>query len=74
MAHSAVGVRRPTTPEQRPDRCFLPDLAELGPVRRIGPDPHTRVRLHPHPKPAAIELPLAGWGMNYKGKALKGMC
>ena len=41
--HPVVEARLPTTPEHRPNRCFLPDLAELGPHRRIGPDFHARV-------------------------------
>src|SRR5579859_7363160 len=71
--HPAVGARLPTTPEHRPDRCFLPDLAELGPHRRIGPDSHARVSLFHqfHPNERRNCFPFKRRGMDYKGKVGK---
>lgn len=64
-----MGARLPTTPEHRPDRCFLPDLAELGPHRRIGPDSHAGVTKPSYRKVSVFSI--RQWGVNYSGNEVK---
>src|SRR5258708_33027110 len=50
---------RPTAPVITRYRCFLPDLAGLAGLRRVGPGTGTSLPLPNHPSPAAKSTPCA---------------